>query len=143
MNVRDFFMPKKTNKLTKNKTVNSIILSIVIPSVIGFLITVFCTFLLSYLLNRSSTLTSSVKIYFVISLIIGAFASGILAGRKTELKGIVAGLINAVLFLFYSVIIMLFFSDGKLDITVTFVYVAAILVSAASGIIGANMKRRK
>lgn len=137
-------MRKKISKRKKEIPVSTKnLIAIILAGGIGFLSVIILTFVCALILTKSSTLTSSIAIYFIGSVTIGALITGFLASKKCEFKGLVSGVIASIPLMFFTTVIMLIFSHGRLIPETAILYVGIIIFSAIGGIISANTKRRK
>ena len=131
---------KKKNNIS---SVNKKIIGLCISSFIATLITVILTILFSYIFAHIETLSSSISAIFICCVLAGAILCGSISSRITDFKGIIAGVLSALIYCLLITIIMLFFSDGKLMSGTLFLYLAICLTSTIGGILGANIKKRK
>ncbi len=133
-------------KLAKRKEYPEIIenfIGITISSVIGILITFLLSIFFSFILNKSQNLPESLTWYLMGVIIVGAFSNGFLSTFRCKLKGIVSGLVCAILFALFITIALLVFSDGQIEAKTGIIYLMIFVFSALGGILGANTKRRK
>ena len=137
-------MRKKIVKRKKELPVSTKnILGIILSSSIGFISVIILTFISSLILSKSSALTNSTAIYFIVSIAIGSLTTGFIATKKCELKGIVCGVVSSVPLMILVAIMMLVFSHGRLTSKSAIMFIGIALFSTIGGIISANTKRKK
>ncbi len=119
------------------------IVGIIISSLIGIAVSLILSIFFSYILSKSPEISSFISVYFIISVLFGAFVCGFLGSKLLQFKGLVSGMICSLLYLFITVFIMLFASNGKLSPFVAILLLFIVLFGIIGGITSANMKRRK
>ena len=119
------------------------LISILLSGFIGFAITVILTGVISVFLKNSSVVSGTMGAYFIACVMIGALVCGFIASKKCSFKGIISGLISAIPLIFLISIMMLVFSNGRLDPKSIILFVGIVICSALGGILSANTKRRK
>lgn len=138
---------RKKAKITNRKQPSNIHIEkavwIILPSVIGLIISLILSSLMALLMSKSTALPTNTGLYLTLSVLPGAFASGLIATRKTGLKGVIAGLLTALFYTVFIFSVMLIFSNGQLTSKTLPLFAGCLLCSVFGGIAGANMKRRK
>lgn len=119
------------------------LLGIIIPCMIGILVSFILSIFFSYVLSKSPEISKFISIYFIISVLSGAFFCGFSASKLLNFKGLISGLICSFPFLSLVLFVMLLASDGKLSVFSIVFLVFVIVVSVIGGIVSSNMKRRK
>ncbi len=119
------------------------ILGFIIPCLVGVVATVLSSFIFSAILSKSSEISNIYIFYFIISIILGGLFCGFISSKILNFKGLFSGLISGTPLSLIVFIIMLFFSNGRLNGYSIFVLVIILLSSTIGGIISANTKRRK
>ena len=119
------------------------ILGLIISSTVGVLTTVFISFLFSIILSNSAEISKYIGIYFIFSVIIGGMICGFCCTKFLCFKGIISGLISSISFSIFIFTIMLFNSDGSLNIYSLILLIIIIVSTTTGGIVSANTKRRK
>lgn len=119
------------------------IIGIFISSLIGVLISFLLSVFFSYILSKSPEISNFISIYFIISVLSGAFTCGFASSKLLNFKGIFSGLICSLPFTAVTLSIMLFASSGQLSILTVVLLIFIVLLSVVGGIVSSNMKRRK
>lgn len=134
-------------KLAKRKTEIPVttknVVGIALSTLIGLFAAIMLTVLSSLMLTKSASLSNSAGVYFISCVMIGALITGFIASKKCGFKGIISGVISSIPYSLGITVIMLIFSQGKLDPKTLFLYLGILVCSTFSGIISANTKRRK
>lgn len=117
--------------------------SLSISSVIGNILTIFLTFIISYIISKSENIPSYLGILFLFCIACGNILSGFIASKRCNFKGIISGLICSIPNALIITLIILFFSNSKINEKTLLLYLFIIFCSSVGGIIGANTKRRK
>lgn len=120
-----------------------IILGITISCSIGVFISFLISVIFSYILSNSPEISRFISIYFIISVLLGAFACGFVGSKLLNFKGLFSGLICSFPFTLIIFSIMLFASNGVLSALSAILFVFIIVICVLGGIVSSNMKRRK
>ncbi len=120
-----------------------IIIGITVSCLIGTISSIILSILFSYVISRSPVISNFISLYFIISVVFGAFVCGFLSSKLLKFKGIISGLISAFSFILLILLIMLIASNGSLSPYVILLVLFVVLFSIVGGIVSANMKRRK
>lgn len=110
---------------------------------VSLICTVFLTVLCSLILMKSQVLSSSLTMYFIGCLALGAVINGLVSSKKCSFKGILSGLLSSLPFAFFITVIMIFFTRGKLSLNTLYIWLTAAVCSTVGGILGANTRRRR
>ena len=119
------------------------VLGILFPCLIGVFISILLSIFFSYILSKSPEISKSISLYFIISVLSGAFTCGFTASKLLNCKGLFSGLICSLPFSFVILSIMLLASDGNLSASSLIIICLIILLCVFGGIVSSNMKRRK
>ena len=133
------FIKKRYEANNSIKTVLSILLS----SLIGVLVSLLLSIIFSFILSKSPEINDFITIYFIISVLAGAFICGFAGYKILHFRGIVSGLICAFPYMLIILSIMLIASGGMLSGLSILLYLFIVFLSLVGGIVSSNMKRRK
>jgi putative membrane protein (TIGR04086 family) len=125
-----------------NNSIN-IVLRILLSSLIGVSVSLLLSIIFSYILSKSPEINDFITIYFIISVLSGAFVCGFTGYMLLRFRGIVSGLICSFPYLLIILSIMLIASDGILSVISLLLYLFIVFFSLIGGIVSSNMKRRK
>ncbi len=129
-------------RIELNATIKTI-LGIIISSIIGVTVSLLLSVIFSYILSKSPEVSKFIGLYFVISVLSGAFVCGFTGNKLLNFRGIVSGLICSLPFSIFILLIMLVTSNGILSGISVLLFVFIIVFSLFGGIVSSNMKRRK
>ncbi len=118
-------------------------LGLIISSVIGIIVSLIVSLIFSYIISKSPIISKLSIIYFLGSIIIGSLVCGFLSNKMLSFKGLISGLISGIPLSTLIFLLMLSFSNGRLNTYSISVLVLILLSSTIGGIISANTKRRK
>ena len=137
-------MLKKINKKYSelNVYVKNII-GIFISSLSGFCLSIVLSLIFSYILSKSYVIPDYIILFFIISVLIGAFLNGYIGNKLLKYNGLFSGLICSVLYTGLIILLMIFLSDLNLSVNSIILFIFVILFSVTGGIVSANIKRRK
>ena len=122
--------------MKNKKNLKNIIFSILI----GLTITVFAVFILCYSITKKDFDTTKIHIIINIITIISCLISGLTAGKRTEMKGIVSGTVCS-LFIILIVYGIIFCINGFSVAVFTYISIFMSLITGATGgIIASNMR---
>ena len=133
-------------KLVKRKEYPEIIenlIGVAISSVVGVAISFLLSFFFSFIINKSQKLPENLSWYLMGVIFVGAFTNGFISTFRCKLKGIISGLVSAILFALFITAALLAFSGGHIEGKTGVLYILIFVFSALGGILGANTKRRK
>ncbi len=119
------------------------VLGIIIPCFIGISVSLILSILFSYILSNSSEISEFISLYFIISVLSGAFICGFTGSKLLNLKGLFSGLICSIPFSLCTFLIMFIKSDNQLSISALILFLIILIISTVGGIVSSNMKRRK
>lgn len=137
-------MLKKINKKYSELSMSvKTFIGIIISALFGFAVSVLLSLLFSYILSNSPEVSSFINIYFIISILFGAFICGFTGNKLLSFNGLLSGLMCSVLYLTIIISLMLIFSDGNIMAYSLVFFIFCVFVSIIGGIVSANMKRRK
>lgn len=134
---------KRTKKHMEFSAPIKNIIGILNSSLIGVLTSFLLSVFFSYILSKSPEISKFISLYFIISVLSGAFVCGFISSKLLNFKGIFSGLICSLPFAAVILSIMLFASSGQLSIITVVLLVFIVLLSVVGGIVSSNMKRRK
>lgn len=119
------------------------LLGILISCSIGVVVSLVLSVLFSYILSKSPEITKFISVYFIISVLSGAFVCGFSGSKLLSFKGIVSGFICSFPFSILIASVMLFASNGQLSVFSIILFIFIVVLCVIGGIVSANMKRRK
>ncbi len=137
-------MLKKNKKRNNDMSIPSKnIMGIFTSNVISTAVVIVLTLIVSISLTKSASLTKSTGVVFVIIVLLGSLITGFIASKKCSYKGLISGLISSFPYIFLITFLMLVFSNGKLNIYTSVLFLLIIIFSTIGGIVSANTRRRK
>ncbi len=116
---------------------------ILLSGAIGIAVTLSITVIIALILKGATVLPDSLNLLLSASVMLGALITGFIASKQCTFKGIISGLISSLPYQLFILIILLFFSKGKISENILLIFIGASIFSALGGIISANTKRRK
>ncbi len=125
-----------------NNSINTVV-KILLSSLIGVIVSLLLSIIFSFMLSKSPEINDFITIYFIFSVLSGAFVCGFTGYKLLHFRGIVSGLICSFPYLLIILSIMLIASDGMLSGLSILLYLFIVFFSLVGGIVSSNMKRRK
>ncbi len=119
------------------------VLGMSVSCLIGILISILLSIFFSYILSKSPEISKFISLYFIISVLSGAFACGFTASKLLNFKGLISGLICSLPFSIVILSIMLLASSGNLSVYSIIILVFIVVLCVIGGIVSSNIKRRK
>ncbi len=133
-------------KISKRKVSLSIpisnLLGLLFSSGIGIITIVLLSLFVSYIFSKSANFPSYTGVYFCGCVGLGSIIGGFISAKKCNFKGFISGFICSFITLLFITVLMLFFTDGKLNEKTLILFLIIIICSTVGGIISANTKKR-